>query len=171
MPAFEGRIKSGYENVRYVKTGGTVDYAEPVDTSSPIFVRDLTTGTGANMANWFYKREFNIASAGNQVIDLNGTAIQDIFGTNLGMTSAVSVMVINRAVDPALAENTTNVTMTTTLAGLPATVVLTPGSMFQMANANAGGVSTVVAGTGDTITLTNASGASARVQICVIGRG
>ncbi len=171
MPAFTGRIKSGYENVRYVKTGGTVDYAEPVDTSSPIFVRDLTTGTAANQANWFFKREYTIASGGNQVVDLNGSSISDIFGTNLAMTSAVSVMVINRAVDDAAAENTTNVTMTTTLAGLPATVVLAPGSMFQMANANAGGVSVVTPTSGDTITLTNASGASAKVQICVIGRG
>ena len=171
MPAFVGRIKSGYENVRYVKTGGTVDYAEPVDNSSPVFIRDLTSGTAANQANWFFKREYTIASGGNQVVDLNGTSIQDIFGTNLAMTSAVSVMVINRAVDDALPENTTNVTMTTTLPGLPASVVLTPGPMVQFANANAGGVSSITPTSADTITLTNASGASARVQICVIGRG
>jgi hypothetical protein len=55
MPAFTGRIKSGYENVRYVKTGGTVDYAEPIDSSSPVFIRDLTPGTGANQANSFFQ--------------------------------------------------------------------------------------------------------------------
>jgi len=171
MPAFTGRIKSGFENVRYVKTGGSVDYAEPVDTSSPVFIRDLTSGTAANQANWFFKREYTIASGGNQVVDLNGTSIQDIFGTNLALTSVVSVMVINAPVDDTAAANTTNITMTTTLAGLPATVVITPGTLFQMANANATPLSAVTPTTADTITLTNASGASAKVQICVIGRG
>jgi hypothetical protein len=175
MPSFFGRIKSGFENVRYTKTGGTVDYAEPVDTSSPVFIRDLRNGTAANEANYFFKQEVTIASGGTFVLDLAGTANEDIFGTPLAMTSVVSIIVINRAVDDAAAENTTNVTLTTTLAGLfggtSPTAVTKPGGMLQMANANAGGLCAVTAGSADTITLTNAAGASAKVQICVIGRG
>lgn len=174
MPAFTGRIKSGYENVRYVKTGGTVDYAEPVDSSSPVFIRDLTPGTAANQANYFMKTEQTIASGGTYTLDLSGTQ-QDIFGTNLAMTSVVSIMIINRAVDDSAVENTTNVTMTTTLAGIMGgttpSIIMKPGEMFQRANANAGGLCAVTATTADTITLTNAAGATAKVQICVIGRG
>jgi len=80
MPSFIGRIKSGFENVKYTKTGSTVDYAEPVDTSSPIFIRDLTSGTGVNQANYFFKREYSIASGGNVVIDLNGSANKNRIG-------------------------------------------------------------------------------------------
>jgi hypothetical protein len=91
------------------------------------------------------------------------------------MTSVVSIMVICRAVDDAAAENTTNVTLTTTLVGIlggtSPTVIMKPGEMFQRANANVGGLCAVTATTADTITLTNAAGASAKVQICVIGRG
>ena len=174
MPAFTGRIKSGYENVRYVKTGATVDYAEPVDTSSPVFIRDLTPGTAANQANYFFKREETIASGATYTLDLNGTANQDIFGTNLTLSSVVSIMIINRAVDDTAAENTTNVTMTTTLAGIlggtTPSVIMKPGEMFQRANSNAGGLCAVTATTADTITIVNAAGASAKVQICVIGR-
>jgi hypothetical protein len=174
MPAFTGRIKSGYENVRYVKTGGTVDYAEPVDSSSPVFIRDLIPGTAANQANYFFKSEQTIASGGTYTLDLSGTQ-QDIFGTNLAMTSVVSIMIINRAVDDSAADNTTNVTMTMTLAGIMGgttpSIIMKPGEMFQRANANAGGLCAVTATTADTITLTNAAGATAKVQICVIGRG
>lgn len=175
MPAFTGRIKSGFENVRYVKTGGTVDYAEPVDTSSPVFIRDLTPGTAANQANYFYKSEQTIASGGSFVLDLNGASQSDIFGTNLSMTSVVSIMVINGPVDETAAANTTNVTITTTLAGIfggtTPSVIMKPGELFQRANAAAGGLCAVTPTSADTITLTNASGASAKVQICVIGRG
>ena len=174
MPAFTGRIKSGFENVRYVKTGATVDYAEPVDSSSPIFIRDLTPGTAANQANYFFKSEQAIASGGTYTLDLSGTSTSDIFGTNLTLTSVVSIMIINRAVNDNAAENTTNVTMTTTLAGIfggtTPSVIMKPGEMFQRANANAGGLCAVTATTADTITLTNAAGATANVQICVIGR-
>ena len=175
MPAFTGRIKSGYENVRYVKTGGTVDYAEPVDNSSPVFIRDLTPGTLANQANYFYKSEQTIASAGVFILDLNGSGNPDIFGTNLAMTSVVSIMIICTPVDESTLANTTNVTVSTTLAGIfggtTPTMIMKPGEMFQRANANTGGLCAVTPTTADTITFTNGAGAAAKVQICVIGRG
>lgn len=174
MPDFTGRIKSGFENVRYVKTGGTVDYAEPVDNSAPIFIRDLTSGTAANQANYFYKSEQTIASGGTFVLDLNGT-LSDIFGTTLAMTSLVSLMVIHAPVNDAAAANTTNITLTTTLAGIlggtTPSIIMKPGEMLQRANAATGGLCAVTATSADTVTVTNAAGASAKVQICAIGRG
>lgn len=174
MAAFSGRIKSGFENVRYLKTGATVDYADPVDTSSPVFIRDLTSGTAANQANIFYRSEVTIASAGNFVVDLVG-GLSDVFGTQINATSLVSLMIINRAVDDSAASNTTNITLTTTLAGVfsgttPA-LIIKPGGLFQIANTDAGGLCAVTATTADTVTLTNAAGASAKVQICAIARG
>lgn len=175
MPNFIGRIKSGFENVRYTKTGSTVDYAEPIDFSSPVFIRDLTSGTGVNQANWFFKQEVSITTAGSFVLDLSGSNV-DIFGNALLMTGVVSIMIINSPIDlVANVENTTNVTVTTTLAGIfggtTPSVIMKPGEMLQRANANAGGLCAVTPTSADTITLTNAAGATAKVQICVIGRG
>jgi hypothetical protein len=175
MGTFVGRVETGFKNIRYTKSTGTVPYAEPVDTSAPSFVRDLASGTGANQANIYYREERTITTGGSFVLDLNGTSNQDIFGQNLAMTAVVGIHVITAPADDSAAANTTNVTITTTLAnifgGTTPSVIMAPGESFQRANAGASGLCAVTPTTADTITFTNASGASAKVQIAVIGRG
>lgn len=173
MPTFTGRVQTGFE-VRYLKSSGTPSLADPVDTTAPRFVRDLASGTGANQANYYYREERTIASGANYVLDLSGTD-KDIFGTNIVMTSVVGIHVIAAPADESAAANTTNITITTTLAGIfggtTPSVIMTPGESFQRVNTGASGLCAVTATTADTITFTNAAGASAKVQIAVIGRG
>lgn len=177
MASFSGRIKSGYENVQYKKTGATVDYASPIDTSSPIFIADLTSGTGANQADIFFRAEITIASGATATIDLNGGANMDIFGTTLAMLHIVDMMVINAPIDPSATQNTTVVTfgggtnpVVGYLGGTNPVVPLNPGDMFKKANTGANGLCAVVPGSADTLTFVNATGPQAKVQICVIGR-
>lgn len=175
MPAsYFGIVRSGYENVRYTKEGSTVDYDPPVDTSSPQYRREITGGTGVNQANIFWRGELTIAASGVVVLDLNGAANADIFGINLAMLTLCDLMVINAPVLSTTAANTTNVTLTTTIAGVLAggtpNLPIKPGGKVHYSNFEAGGISVITPTTADTITLTNAAGATARVQLAVIGR-
>lgn len=175
MPAFAGRIKTGFDNIRYQKNASAPALADPVDTTAPVYEKSLTSGTGANQANIYYREERTITSGGTFVLDLNGTSVQDVFGNNLAMTSLVALHVIAAPADESAAANTTTVTITTTLAGLftgtTPGVPMTAGESFQRANTGASGLCTVTPTTADTITFTNSAGASAKVQIAAIGRG
>lgn len=177
MAIFTGRIKAGFENVQYLRTGATVDYASPVDRSSPVFSRDITGLAALTSADVFFRREFTIASNASITIDLNGTGNEDTFGDGLNMVTMVCLMVINAPVDDGAAANTTNLTVGAGSnpvvgykAGTTPTEVIRPGGVYLVANISAGGVATVTAGTADIITIANALGASAKMQICVMGR-
>lgn len=170
MAGFKGRKKIGFEGNQYIKTGATVDYASPIDTSSPLYIADYTAGTAANQADIFWRGEVSIAGSGAFVLDLNGAANSDIFGTALAMLTLTDFFCWNAPIDASGVQNTTNVTITTTVSGLSGTTILKPGSVLNLSNALAGGLAVITPTTADTITVTNAAGATAKVQISVLGR-
>lgn len=174
MSAFTGVITAGYDDVAYVKTGGSVDYASPIDKSSPAFKKYVTPGTGADQADIFWRGEVSIAPSAIYTLDLNGGGNSDIFGTNLAMLKLVSLTVINAPIDVNAAENLNTVTLTTTISGILAggtpNVPIRAGGLYMLANTSAAGLATVVPTTADTITITNAAVNAVKVQICVVGR-
>lgn len=49
MPAFTGRIKTGFDNIRYQKNASAQFLADPVDTTAPVYEKSLTSGDSAQI--------------------------------------------------------------------------------------------------------------------------
>lgn len=132
---------------------------------------DLANGTLAKQADISYATEVTIASGGNTDIDLNGALLNGA-GVTLAAAKVVGLVVM---ADPT---NTTEITIGAAAsnpwvgpfgAGTH-TVKLGPNGAFCVVNDILAGVGAVVAGTGDLLRITNASGAAAKVKIGIIGR-
>lgn len=171
---FKGRFSAGLSNVEYTQTGLQADYGSGTYRPTAAVAYDLTSGTAANQANSMVTREYSIASGGARVLDLNGSADQDFFGANLAATSVIAIMIVNQPVDTSATANTTNVTVTTTLpsviSGTTPSIVLKPGEGFARWGVGATPLAVVTPTSADTITMTNASGATAKVQCIVLLR-
>jgi len=136
----------------------------------------LAAGTGVGQVDIAWVGQRNIASAGTDAIDLNGT-LKDAFGVNMAILTLVGVIIINAPYDSTLAANTTNLTIgagATPFLGLfgVATGFLTlrPGGVFSAVCGGSGGLGTVTPGTADLINIINAAGAANNYQIGLLGR-
>lgn len=134
----------------------------------------LVNGTGVGQCDLVYARELTISSASNSDLDLAG-GVDDGLGNTLTFAELVAVMVINEAEDGTA--NTTDVTVgggSNPFDGFWGTagdqVVLPPGGVFLVAGQGAAGIGAVVASTGDILRIGNGSGASAKVQVMILGR-
>lgn len=127
----------------------------------------LASGTGANQADAAYSREASIASAGNLSLDLKGSLL-DALGAAFTPAKLKLVLVYS------LPANTTDLTVFGDAASVPilsdpaATMTLKPGGLFLFFTPGAAGIA-VTATTGDIVKVTNAAGASATVQIVLVG--
>lgn len=172
--SFTGRFTAGLSNVAYKQTGIQADYGSGTYSPPANVIYDLTSGNASMQANSMVTREYNIASGGSKVLDLNGSADQDFFGANLAAASVVMIMIVNAPIDTTAAANTTTVTITTTLpsilGGTTPNIPLKPGDGVARWGFGATPLAVVTATSADTITITNASGASAKVQCIVLMR-
>lgn len=172
--SFKGRFSAGLSNAEYTQTGAQADYGSGTYRPAATVAYDLTSGNAANQANSMVTREYSITSGSAKVLDLNGTADQDFFGANLAAASVVGIMIVNQPVDTSATANSTNVTITTTLpsviSGTTPSIVLKPGEGFARWGFGATPLAVVTPTSADTITMTNASGATAKVQCVVLLR-
>jgi hypothetical protein len=131
-------------------------------------------GTGVGQCNLVYARELTIASAAASALDLAGGVTDDL-GNTLTFAELVAIIVINEAEDGTA--NTTDVTVgggTNPFVGFWGTagdqVVLKPGNFFLVGGSGAAGIGAVVPSTGDILRIANGAGATAQVQVMVLGR-
>jgi hypothetical protein len=135
---------------------------------------NLVNGTGIGQCDLVYAAELTIASASNQDLDLAGSLLNGL-GQAQVFAELVALCVINEAENGT--PNTTVVTVgggTNPFDGFWGTagdqIVLNPGDFFLIGGQSAAGIGAVVASTGDILRIANASGASAKVQVMILGR-
>jgi hypothetical protein len=134
----------------------------------------LAHGTGAGQCDLIYAQEHTIASAANLDLDLSGT-LEDALGNAVVFAELVALQIINEAEDGTA--NTTVITVgggSNPFDGFWGTagdqIVLNPGDGFLIFGSSAPGIGAVTADTGDILRIANASGASAKVQVMILGR-
>jgi hypothetical protein len=158
---------------------GTNDYGGPNFSAVMQDVLQLSNGGGAGQANILFMDERTVASAANDDLDLNGTALQTVYGANIAATSIVAVLIVNAprlASDPV---NTTSLTIgggtspvTTFMGGTTPTFgPIRPGGFLFFGCDAVGGVGAITAGTADILRIANSAGASAKYQIALLMRG
>lgn len=149
--------------------------SNPLDLSTPIdkllqkFQFDLANGTGADQADKLWHDTRSIATATNDDLDLSGGALVDAFGT------VFTIARLKAAIVRARSTNTTNITVGNSAAppqlwfgATTHTEIIKPGQLaFHMApDATAW---PITATTADILRLANAAGATALVDIILIG--
>lgn len=157
------------------KETGSSDFTGPIFTPSIAQALALTDGTGASQANLLFVDERTVSSASNDDIDLAGV-LASAFGATLTFAELVAVLIINAPISGAA--NTTNLTIGAGsnpfvgfLGGTTPTIgPIRPGGFVMIGCADAAGIGTVAAGTGDILRIANSSGAAATYQIAIIGR-
>jgi hypothetical protein len=159
-----------------LQTNVAVDFKANIDGNQGIFgvVQELAkrfaltlpNGTTAGKANRLYAAELSIGTGATQDLDLAG-ALLDVLG------AAVSFVNVRAIVLKADDTNTTNVTVGADAAPFVGpfgagthTVVLKPGMMVVFADKNGWGVT---ATTADILQFVNAAGATAKVQVLIVG--
>jgi hypothetical protein len=128
----------------------------------------LANGTGASQGDVVYSSTATILTGATLSLDLAGGGLTDAFGTAFGPAKVRAIYIRSRAA------NTTNLTILGNANAVPilntaaTTVTLTPGDVFFNSRLAAAGAA-VTAGTGDIVQLVNAAGASAIVDIIIVG--
>lgn len=151
---------------------GTVTSAPDAGTASVTIAEsaggDLANGTAANQANNIYVDAFSLLTGANVSIDLAGSLVNPL-------NEAVVFTAVKTILIEADATNTTDLTVgngTNPFVGPfgagAHTLTIPPGGCVLLHNPSAAGWP-VVAGTGDVLKITNASGATATGRITIIG--
>jgi hypothetical protein len=135
---------------------------------------DLADGNGAGQINQIYAAQPTIASGANLDLDLIGTLLQPT-GQAFVPTQLVQLIMINAPIDPNATANTTNITVgagTNPVVGLFGTTsgAIGPGGTLNLYRGAAGGLCTVTAATADILRFANSAGATATIQIILLGR-
>lgn len=134
----------------------------------------LTDGTGDFQADRVALKAYTIAGSGSQDVDL--TTITDAYGTAIGITETVAVLILNIAyLSDGVTASGGTVTMTPhatngwtgLLAAAGDIAKIAPGGSLQSTSPRAG---LAVSGTSKVITLGNANSGSCYVKILVLGR-
>ena len=123
----------------------------------------LAEGTGSGQADIQYADRMTVASGGN--IDFDLTNRVNAFGVALGIAEVVEVLIVSADA------NTTNLTIGGSSAdfpGVPDQTIAPSGRVYYSNPAS--GLGTVTNNTTDTIRITNASGATASVDVYILGR-
>ena len=137
------------------------------------YTQNIADGVAADQADLAYMQERAVTTGADDDIDLSGV-ITDIFGNTITAAELVAVMIINAPKDSADPVNTTDLTIGGAANPVPgfgaALASLKPGGVFYMAAADAAGLATVTAATGDILRVTNSAGATANYQIGLLMR-
>lgn len=144
-------------------------------------VLDILSGTGVGQIDQIYAGRRTLASGATDVLLLNGTTLKDTFNINLTLLTLCGCMIINE--DKAQADgspavpNSTVLTVgggtnpiTNLLGSGAATKVLRVGDVFFNVSTGTNGISLIVPGSAENITIVNGSGASNNYRIVLFGR-
>lgn len=135
----------------------------------------LTNGSLAGQVDTVYPIEVTMTTGQVVTLDLNGTT-KDIYNRNVVLSRLASVLVVNK--NSAGVVNTTTIQVgggANEMTGLFQSATqksgpIPPGGFWWMdGSAALAGLGIVVAGTGDTLTLTNAAGATNTCTVLVMG--
>jgi hypothetical protein len=156
---------------------GVHDFAPPNFNVTVQDILQFSMGGGSGQANLLFVDERTLASAANDDLDLNGTALQTVYGVNIAATTLVAALIINAPKLASAAPNTTNLTIgggTSPVTGLlggttPTLGPMKPGEVLLRHASVAAGLCTVTAGTADILRVANSAGAAATYQILIIG--
>ncbi len=131
--------------------------------------RGFVADSGAGAASVFYSARRTLASGAAESLDLNGSALADIFGVPLALSKIKGLII--QAADA----NTTNLTignftngLATIIGAATQSLVLQPGELFAKVTGSAGGYA-VTADTADLLRVANGSGNNASYDIIIIG--
>lgn len=157
---------------------GFNDFGGPNFAATVQDLLSFSMGTGAGQANLLFVDERTVASGANDDLDLNGTALQTVYGVNIAATSLVGCLIINAPKTTSVA-NTTNLTIgggtnaiSTFMGGTTPTFgPLRPGGFLFFGCDAVGGVGAITASTADILRISNSAGASATYQIALLMRG
>ncbi len=146
----------------------TLDLASRLCPLSKEYLIQLSSGTGANQSDIIWHDQRTLSTGAGEDLDLVAT-LADAFGATLTFARVKAVII--KAADA----NTTVLTVTRVATSGTSIfladgdgLTLRPGGIFMVTNPDATGY-VVTATTDDTITITNASGASATYDIIIIG--
>ena len=129
----------------------------------------LANGVAINQADVIYKQAATITTAATLSLDLKGGGLLDVFGVAINPVKLVGIYIFSKL------SNTTNLTLLGDANSVPilntaaTTVTLKPGGKFEVWDPSLAAI-TVTAGTGDIVKIVNAAGASALVDIVIVGR-
>ncbi len=127
----------------------------------------LGNGTGAGQADQVYTASYAIATAGTQSIDVKGSLV-DALGAAFTPAKLKAVYIYSQSA------NTTTLTLFVSPNSVPilntaaTTATLLPGGVFLVVQPPLAGIP-VTAGTGDIIKIVNAAGATANVDVILVG--
>jgi hypothetical protein len=145
-------------------TVGLATASVPLSISKQI---PLASGVGASQADKIYTQTYAIATAGTQSIDVQA-ALVDALGAAFTPAKLKAVYIYSQSA------NTTNLTLFGDAASVPilntaaTTVTLLPGGMFLVVQPPLAGIA-VTATTADIIKIVNAAGATANVDVVLVG--
>jgi hypothetical protein len=146
---------------------GTVGLATTTAEATALSQFILASGTGANQGDLVYSSAATITTGATLSLDLKGSLV-DAFGAAFTPAKVKLVYIMSKST------NTTNLTILGNAAAVPilntvaTTATLGPGDLFLITRRGSAGIA-VTAATGDLIEITNAAGASAVVDIVIIG--
>jgi hypothetical protein len=146
---------------------GTVGLATATVPLDQSYSKSFANGVGASQADKIYSIQLSIASAGTSSSDLQGSLV-DALG------AAFTPVKLRCIYIESASANTTNLTLFGDANSVPilntaaTTSTLQPGGIFFYCNPPLAGT-TVTAGTGDIIKIVNAAGATATVNLVLIG--
>jgi len=129
----------------------------------------LANGVAINQADVIYKQQATILTAATLTLDLKGGGLLDVFGVAINPVKLVGIYIFSKA------SNTTNLTVFGDAAHVPflgtvaTSLTLKPGGKYEQWDPSLAGIA-VTAGTGDIVKIINAAGASAVVDIVIVGR-
>ena len=157
---------------------GVHDFAPPNFNVTVQDILQFSMGSGSGQANLLFVDERTLASAANDDLDLNGTALQTVYGVNIAATTLVAALIINAPKLASAAPNTTNLTIgggtsaiTTFMGGTTPTFgPIRPGGFVFFGCDAVGGFGAIVAGTADILRISNSAGAAATYQIGLLLR-
>ena len=157
---------------------GVHDFAPPNFNVTVQDILQFSMGGGSGQANLLFVDERPLASAANDDLDLNGTALQTVYGVNIAATTLVAALIINAPKLASAPPNTTNLTIgggtspiTTFMGGTTPTFgPIRPGGFVFFGCDAVGGFGAIVAGTADILRIANSAGAAATYQIALLLR-
>jgi hypothetical protein len=143
----------------HTKDTGLAIARDPLDLHNPLY---WESGTGANQADQVYDVAGTLSASSALAPDLQGGFLVDAFGDAIAMARVKVLYVENRGTSGNL-----TVTGTCTAAGSGSTLVRPGGFLLHVAPDATAYVAT--AGSADTITVTNSTGAGIAYRLIIIG--
>jgi hypothetical protein len=146
---------------------GTAGLSTPTAVLSAVRTIELANGVGASQADSVYSTTLSITTGATTDVDIKGTLL-DALGTAFTPAKVKAIYIFSATA------NTTNLTLFGDANSVPilntaaTTATLLPGGIFLMVQPPLAGIA-VTAATGDIIQIANAAGATASVDLVIVG--